>query len=533
MIINNNREPRPGDGEPTEETSLLAGQEAVDPLPNKPFRFIQFQKTHLALPVVFFGLLSATIATTAYLQILNYISCQLWWGGHDPSRIPPDGNIPDELCHDPGVQKLFSQIFMFTYLLDLCGGLFTSSPIGTLSAKFGRKPILIAVTSLTTISPLLFILGLKSVSLSFILLSVALSAVGGPRQILLLCTMFVVDTSPDPAPVLSSLEGSIYLGSTISYALGGLITSRTGSLTNVFWTQEAISIVLFFYVLFAIPETFGREKRAARAAEVAAERERGRGRTSSRSSRSRSVSLERVRDTAGTFARPFALLWPRRDPVTGKRNKRLLVLAIGITVAIIGATYVGPAFLVFSTNRFNASPEQTGYTLSMLAALKTVYLFFILPPLLRWGRPVYNRRWRSGAVGTDVDSSNSHLDVIALAIAWTVDAVAVVGIGLSKTLGAATICVMFVSIGSGASPCISSIVSASVEPLARGEALAAMALIRSTAEFLSPLIILLFIGAGIVILIRDEDRYIPPEEAAPNVGLERDCPPEESEVGTN
>lgn len=237
-------------------------------------------------------------------------------------------------------------------------GLFTSSPIGTLSAKFGRKPILIAVTSLTAIAPLLFIAGLKSASLSFIFLSVAVSAIGGPRQIFLLSTMIVVDISPDPAPVLSMLEGSIYLGSTISYALGGLITSRTSSLANVFWTQEAIAIVMFLYVLMAIPETFGREKRAARAAEVAAERSRGRERTSARSSRSRSASLERVRDTAGAFTRPFALLWPRRDPVTGKRNKRLLILAIGITVAIIGATYVGPAFLVFSTNRFNATPEQ-------------------------------------------------------------------------------------------------------------------------------------------------------------------------------
>lgn len=76
----------------------------------------------------------------------------------------------------------------------------------------------------------------------------------------------------------------------------------------------------------------------------------------------------------------------------------------------------------------------------MLSALKTVYLFFILPALLRWGRPIYNRRWRSGATSDDPDPANSHLDVVALTFAWLVDAVAIVGIGLSRTLGAATIC---------------------------------------------------------------------------------------------
>ncbi|KAF8593119.1 hypothetical protein BDV93DRAFT_566896 [Ceratobasidium sp. AG-I] len=45
--------------------------------------------------------------------------------------------------------------------------------------------------------------------------------------------------------------------------------------------------------------------------------------------------------------------------------------------------------------------------------------------------------------------------------------------------------------------------------------------------------ILLFIGAGIVMLIRDEDRYITPEEAIQNTGFDGDCPPEDGEVGIN
>ncbi|KAG8706205.1 hypothetical protein FRC11_008418 [Ceratobasidium sp. 423] len=84
--------------------------------------------------------------------------------------------------------------------------------------------------------------------------------------------------------------------------------------------------------------------------------------------------------------------------------------------------------------------------------------------------------------------------------------------------------------GSGAAPCINALVSASVEPLAQGEVLAVVALIRSIAEFLSPVImgsilssttnscllelvffvssILLSLAVGIVVLIRDADKYV-------------------------
>ncbi|KAG8711987.1 hypothetical protein FRC08_015172 [Ceratobasidium sp. 394] len=527
MIIDE-RQPRPVDDEPTEESPLLAEQEDAAAPPTKASRFVRFQRAHLALPVVFFGFFAGTITLTTSVEILQIISCQFWWSRHDPSRIPPDGNIPNELCGVPGVQKLFSQLFQVFIILDLCGGLITSSPVGTLAAKFGRKPLLITVATITTFSALILILALRNASLPLIFVASAFSAIAGPRQLLLLSTMFVVDLAPNPAPVLSILEGSIYLGLSISYALGGVITTRSGRLTTVFWVQATISAAILLYVIVAIPETFGRDKRAARAAEVAAERVRR------PSLASRSSSLERIRDTTSAFARPFGLIWPRRDPTTGKRNKRLLLLSTAMFFALIGTTYVAPAWMLFVTNHFHATPEQNGYVLSLLSSIKTIYLLFVLPVILKWGRSFYNQRWRSSDVETDADLASSHFDVYLLAVSWFVDAIATSGIGLSRSMGVATAWVMLFSLGSGASPCISTIVSASVEPLARGEALAAIALVRSVSEFLSPIIlgsimnatidtsmpqamffvssILMAFGVGISTFIRDSDRYIPHEE---------------------
>ncbi|KAG8715046.1 hypothetical protein FRC09_016977 [Ceratobasidium sp. 395] len=534
MIVDERR-PRPADDEPTEESPLLAGQRDAETSSGKLSRFAEFQRAHLALPVVFFGFLGE----------------HFWWSTHDPSRVPPDGNIPNELCDTPGVQKLFSQIFQAFIILDLCGGLITSSPIGTLAAKFGRKPLLIGVATITTLSAFVFIAALRTASMALIVVASALNAIAGPRQLQLLSTMFVVDSTPNPAPVLSVLEGSIYLGLAISYTLGGVITTRAGNLTTVFWVQAAVCATILLYIVVTIPETFGRDKRAARAAEVAAEQARRRGPVRP-SLGTRSSSLERVRDTTSAFARPFRLIWPRRNPVTGKRNIRLLLLSIAMFSALVGAAYVGPAWLVFATNRFHATPAQTGYVLSLLSSIKTVYLWLALPAILKWGRPFYNQRRRPDTAQPDVDSPSSHFDVLMLGISWLIDAVAIVGIGLSQSLQASTAWIMLVSIGSGATPCISTIVSASVEPLARGEALAAITLVRSVSEFLSPIIlgsimnatidtnmpqamffvasILMAFGVGIVTFIRDSDRYIPHEEISQHdnmyfgdLGPERGC----------
>lgn len=544
MIIDDRRSPPPTD-EPTENSPLLAGQNgSADSKPgSSSSRFMRFQRAHLALPVVFLGFMSGAITVTTSLQIVRIIACQFWYGRHDPSQIPPSGPIPEPLCDAPGPQKLFAQITQAAVIIDLCGGLITSSPIGTLSAKFGRKPLIIAVSILAIIAPLILLVALYSSSMGLIFLSTVIGSIGGIRQLILLSTMFIVDVSHDPAPVLSVLEGSIFFGEAISFSLGGLITKWSGNVTYVFWIQVAICLVLFFYIVLALPESFGYEQRAARAAEVAAERSRGRSRDSRPNlTRSRSASLERVRDTAGAFSRPIALIWPQRDPITGKRNKRLFILSVAILLAFTGSSYAGPGFLVYSTNRFHATPEQNGYLLSSFAGGRALYLFIMLPPILKWGRAWYKRRHPTEAhvAGTESDSTNSQFEVHLLAFSWLVNSIALVGVGLSPSFTAASACLLFITIASGANPCISTIVSASVDPLARGEALAAIALVRSVAEFLSPIVlgsiltsttntrlpqtaffvasILLFLAVGIAVLIRDQDRYVRARDDDPQNG---------------
>ncbi|QRV86403.1 Sugar (and other) transporter [Ceratobasidium sp. AG-Ba] len=533
MIINNERQRRPPNDEPTEESPLLAEQDDEVPPPNKISMFMKFQRAHLIIPVIFLGFLAGTLPSTTSIEILRVLCCQFWWKKHDPSRIPTDGRIPAELCDAPGVQKFFSQIFQAFMILDVCGGLITSSPLGILAAKFGRKPLLIIVAAVAMVSSFITIPALHSGSLFLLCLGQATAALAGPRQFALLSTMFIVDSASNPGPILSVLEGSVNLGIAISYASGGLITTRTGNYFTVFWVQTGVCALILLYIIIAVPETFGPDKRAARAAEVAAERARGRSYVRPRL-RSRSSSLERIRDTTSTFARPLGFIWPRRDPATGKRNKRLFVLSISMAFALVGATYLGGAWLVFATNRFHATPEHNGYTLSVLSSIKTIYLLFVLPIILRWGRPFFNRRWRASHSELDENSDSSHFDVYVLAASWAIDATAILGIGLSQSLRGITFWLMLVSIGSGAAPCISSIVSASVEPLARGEALAAVTLVRAVSEFFSPIIlgsilsstintsmpqlvffiasILMAAGVGVVLLIRDSDRYIPPDE---------------------
>ncbi|CAE6416254.1 unnamed protein product [Rhizoctonia solani] len=541
MIIDDRRAPDQ-EPEPTETSPLLEGQDEVQTSQRlSRSRIMRFQRAHLALPVVFLGFMSGTITTTTSIQIGNVIACHFWYSTHDPSKIPESGNIPEELCQAPGVQEMFARIVQIIVLVDICGAVITSSPIGTLSAKFGRKPLLIIAALIFAISPLVLLVALYQGSLVLIIVSTAMAAVGGPRQLSLLTTMFIVDVAADPGPILSILEGSVYFGLAISFALGGLITRWSGNLTYVFWVQAAICTVLLIYIIVAIPESFGWEKRVARAAEIAAERSRGRQRTSRPTlSRSRSVSIERVQEgvqeSASAFSRPIALIWPKRNPMTGKRNKRLLLLSIGVLLAYAGSSYAGTAYLVYATNRFHATPDQNGYLLSAIAAGKAIYLLIFFPLILKAGHRVYLKN-RSRETKPK-NSLGSQFDAHLLAFSLLVESLALLGVGLSTNKVAANTCMFILVLGSGSAPCTSALVSASVEPLAQGEALSAIALIRSIAEFLSPVIlgsilssttntrlpglvflvasILLFFAVGIVALIRDADRYVPPDNAQPS-----------------
>ncbi|ELU44248.1 sugar (and other) transporter domain-containing protein [Rhizoctonia solani AG-1 IA] len=474
--------------EPTETSSLLAEHDEAQPIQRfSRSRIMRFQRAHLALPVAFLGFMSGSIAVTTSIQIVNIIACQLWYNAHDPSKVPPSGHIPEELCQAP---------------------------------EFGRKPIFIIIALLYAISPLVIIAALYQGSLVLVVFSTVIAAIGGPRQLSLLTTMFIVDVSSDPGPVLSILEGSVNFGLAISFALGGLITRWSGSLTYVFWVQAAICTVLLFYIIIAIPESFGWEKRTARAAEVAAERSRGRQRSSRpRLARSRSTSLERVqegvKESASAFSRPLALIWPKRDPATGKRNKRMMLLSVGVLLAYIGSAYSSTAYLIYTTNRFHATPDQNGYMLSSVAAGKTIYLLLLFPPILKTGHRFYLKNYSNR---TDTKNLPSSLfDVHLLAFSLFVTSLALLGIGLSPNRTLASIC----------------------------EALAAIALVRSTAEFLSPIIlgsivsrtattrlpqlvffvssIFLLLAVGIITLVRDTDKYTPPDNTSsndPNPGTE-------------
>ncbi|CUA77131.1 hypothetical protein RSOLAG22IIIB_06522 [Rhizoctonia solani] len=250
-------------------------------------------------------------------------------------------------------------------------------------------------------------------------------------------------------------------------------------------------------------------------------------------SRSRSVSLERVQegvqDSASAFSRPLALIWPKRDPATGKRNKRLLLLSIGVLLAYIGSSYSTAAYLVYATNRFHATPDQNGYLLSSVAAGKTIYLLFFFPLILKSGHQFYLKNRLHGA--QTKNSFGSQFDVYLLAFSFLTESLGLLGTGLSVNKAAANACMLILILGSGAAPCINALVSSSVEPLAQGEALAAVALVRSIAEFLSPIIlgsilssttntrlpgfvffvssVLLLVAIGIIVLIRDADEYVP------------------------
>ncbi|KAG8727481.1 hypothetical protein FRC11_013074, partial [Ceratobasidium sp. 423] len=175
-----------------------------------------------------------------------------------------------------------------------------------------------------------------------------------------------------------------------------------------------------------------------------------------------------------------------------------------------------------------------GYILGSVAAGKTIYLLLFFPFILKAGHRFYLRNRLHGTEAKDLPGSQ--FDVHLLAFSFLIESLGLLGAGLSTSKIVANACITIMILGSGAAPCISTLVSTSVEPLAQGEALAMVALIRSIAEFLSPVIlgsilssttntrlpglvfvvssILLLLAVGIVVFIRDTDKYAPPDNSS-------------------
>lgn len=155
--------------------------------------------------------------------------------------------------------------------------------------------------------------------------------------------------------LLSRLQGSLFLGLAPGYALGGYISVALGQ-TVILWTSAGLLLVNVIYTIMVVPETLTTPE----INEVHQEQ------AQSDCEHSRESFLRRIIGALLSPLSPLKHLIPVRYPQTGRRNPRLLLLAIGVALYTLGSGYLSQVVIIYSSNVLYFNAEDVSRFLSLI-----------------------------------------------------------------------------------------------------------------------------------------------------------------------
>ncbi|KAF8553674.1 MFS general substrate transporter [Imleria badia] len=486
----------------------------------------EFSPQTLLIPVTLATTLAAAIPSTTLIELVRQGVCRLWNTSHgDPAALRAGGLSSPELCDAPEIAQFYATVLAIlgaiTAIVSIAGcGIFSR-----ISSHYGRKPAFLIVL-IPAIMSSCMIAGSQNMPdwlSGWILLAGMLFGVfSGPLGYLV--DMYIVDgcVPEDRTAALSKIAGWAGLGTCVSFALGGSITTNTGNPVIVFYMAIAIYVATFIYVASFLPETFSEEKRSAL-------------------SRMRPDMDGLPATTSLHIFEPLKMLLPTRR-MDGTRNWRLTWCAAHTFLFMVAHSYASAAWLVIATSKYHFTPADTGLFLTVVSVSSTIFLMVIVPSLVCFLRPYYRREIKRSLLAEEdminceeLESETSdHLHVHLAVASCVVKAVSFLILAASTTNRALIFSGICIGITSIHGPTTQSLIAGSVDPLKQGEALAAIEMVTHAGSFLSPIImgsiltatigtaplflfyvhlVAVLVSSALLFLVRDADRYQKPHEA--------------------
>ncbi|KDR78026.1 hypothetical protein GALMADRAFT_138183 [Galerina marginata CBS 339.88] len=500
----------------------------------------RFSPVTLIIPVAVVYRFALLLPTTTSLKVMQLVACRIWYHWNDPSTIPAG-----ESCLTPGVDQYYSAIASILAICDGISGIFGCGVASFLSATFGRKPVLLGIIFIGIVDYfLLFTAQLLQGWRQIVAFAIwwACEMTGSTVAIYFVINAYIIDLAQaeERSVTLSRITGWKFLGSALSFSLGGLITARADDTTSVFIISLGIFVLLLSYTAVALPESFSASKREE------LRRERAAAAHSSKS------WIQKLKSSTAIVSEPLQTLKPDYNPLTGRLNWRLVYCAIHIFIVTVADGYASTAMMLYFNIHYKYTPAQTGYVLTIYNITNVVVLTALVPLVVRLARPFYERQEPTGlsepetpagdssnyteitdeGVPNEVVSSTSdHLDVHIALVSWAVESLAYIAVGATTTVAAQLLAVSCIGLGAGRAPMFRSLVAASVEPLKQGEALASIEMVFNMATMLSPILMgnimtltistspqmifyvhaaIVASGAAVLFFVKDSDRYQKP-----------------------
>ncbi|KAE9397392.1 MFS general substrate transporter [Gymnopus androsaceus JB14] len=443
------------------------------------------------LPVILGSRLAIFIPTSTTVYIIQQVVCRSYYRANDPSRIPPGGTMPDDLCIAPDVQQLYSAIVSSIGVLNGIACMIGYSVLNHFSSRYGRKPAILLLLGIALTSNLSLLLSQMMSDeiweVVWLGLWVLCDAFASVYLMIFLATTYVFDLvgAENRSSFLSMMYGCGILGGALAFGTGGAVTTGTHNILPVYRLAAILHVLVLVFTFFFLPESFTMEKRNELLR-----------RSSEESQNNRNGLFQPIVSKLKTIVAPLKVLKPK----------------------------------------FNYKPDQMGFFLAFLSLSYTFTTILVVPTIIPILRPIYKRRARQHHL-TDSESSDQdtvsestdYLDIHIAVVSLIVEAGGYVLFSAMTTKTGQYIAAFIIALGGGARAVFRSVVAASVEPLKQGETLAAVEMVASIGMVISPLYmgavlsativimpalifytiaLIVLLGASVLFLIKDSDRYI-------------------------
>ncbi|WVR05536.1 hypothetical protein IAU60_002554 [Kwoniella sp. DSM 27419] len=452
------------------------------------------------LPYIFLCTIGPSVTAASNLFIVRYLMCRYYWVTKGTQHIPQVG---DERCGNRNVQALAGSTMAALATLDGIFSFLASPFVQKLSDRFGRRPLLVCLPLLATVSTGSILLAylVENTTAAWILLTATGVFVSASTKAIFVPTLCVADVASDEARTrfYSRMEAIALLGPGAAYITSALVSRYIPDVAVPYYIALGAQIGAALYAFFLIPET----KDATSNSKVSPEDRAQHDASDSRSESSESDHENEhgaIVEALAVPIKPLKLIIPHRH--NGKIHWELFVVALSLFMTTAGTIFIATASLLFLTDKFSFAPENNAWMLAFLTFSRFAYLILIFPFVLRFGRAGYNRYilWKQSKrphdgeraplltrrSTTSKQNDANHFDVILAFVSVIIDAVALSFVSLALSYQQVLAAFAILAFGAGDNPTFKAVFVSFAPPDYSSEALAALDMVFSAAKLASP-----------------------------------------------